>query len=189
MVSVHTPYMTQHNSLNVYFFPSRRWLRCMTFRSYLRSLFRSYSLDLDDSLIAVINLINRELIHWIDCSLATGMRVWPIVTLLSLRLFCRFVVPIRPLSKIVSSLPFFLFLIICHAPLLTNYMVFFFGAKSLCQTLDSIIYKTKKIVRRRFLVPGISLNDKAINCHTILQNFLLEDLSVKLKILLFGKTL
>ena len=150
MASVHTPYMTQHNSLNVYSFPSRRWLRCMTFRSYLRNLFRSYSLDLDDSLIVVINLINREVIHWIDCSPATGMRVWPIVTLLSLGLFCRFVMPIRPLSKIVSSLPFFLFLIIWQAPLLTNYMVFFFSAKSLCQTLDSINHKTKKICSQAF---------------------------------------
>ena len=52
-------------------------------------------------------------------------------------------------------------------------MVVIIGAGSLCRTLDSIPYKTKKLfVRSCFSVPGLSFNDKAINRHKILQNLL-----------------
>ena len=52
-------------------------------------------------------------------------------------------------------------------------MVVIIGASSLCRTLDSIPYKTKKLfVRSCFSVPGLSFNDKAINRHKILQNLL-----------------
>ena len=52
-------------------------------------------------------------------------------------------------------------------------MVVIIGASSLCRTLDSIPYKTKKLfVRSCFSVPGLRFNDKAINRHKILQNLL-----------------
>ena len=52
-------------------------------------------------------------------------------------------------------------------------MVVVIGASSLCGTLDTIPYKTKKLcVRSCFSVPGLSFNDKAINRHKILQNIL-----------------
>ena len=64
------------------------------------------------------------------------------------------------------------FLLIWHA-FITNYMVVIIGASLLCRTLDSIPHKnTKFFVRSCFSVPGLSFNDKAINCHKIFPNLL-----------------
>ena len=133
----------------------------------------------------MINLLNssREVIDWIDCSPSTGLRLGTIVTLWSLGLFWWFFVPNRFYQK---SLVRSFFLLIRHA-FITNYMVVIIGASSLCRTLDSIPYKTKKLfVRSCFSVPGLSFNDKAINRQKIFKTFLLEDFSVKLTILLLG---
>ena len=55
-------------------------------------------------------------------------------------------------------------------------MVVIIGASSLCRTLDSIPYKTKKLfVRSCFSVPGLSFNDKAIKRQKILQNILTRE--------------
>ena len=120
----------------------------------------------------------REFIDWIDCSPSTGLRLWTIVTLWSLGLFWWFFVPIQPLSKNRSFVPFFL--LIWHA-FITNYMVVIIGASSLCRT-------KKLFFAAAFRYQCLALTIKPSTVIKFFKTFLLENLSVKLTILLFGTT-
>ena len=140
------------------------WVRLLRFA-------KCFLIDMTFELIVVMNLLDsfREVIDWIDCSPSTGLTsgqsshfgLWDCSGGFS----CQF-------GLYQKSLVRSFFLLIWHA-FITNYMVVIIGASSLCRTLDSIPYKTKKlIVRSCFSVPGLSFNDKAINRHKILQNLL-----------------
>ena len=138
--------------------------------------------------IVVMNLLDnfREVIDWIDCSHSTGLSsgqsshsgLWDCSGGFS----CQF-------GLYQKSLVRSFFLLIWHA-FITNYMVVIIGASSLCRTLDSIPFKNKKnLFAAAFRYQGLALTIKPSTVIKFFKTFLLEDLSVKLTIFLFGTTL